>query len=467
MERLSGLDASFLYFETSRVHMHVVATIVLDTSTMPNGYSFDTIRSLVAARLPLVPQFTRKLARVPFDLHHPVWVQDDDVDLDFHIHRVGCPAPGTTAELAAITADIAGRPLDRNRPLWEMSVVEGLAGARVGLIVKMHHCTIDGVSGANLMAQFFDLEQNPAPQPPPDPPKADRAPSDLELVSYALVSRARRPVQTLRTVARTVTAAARFVDIRRSRDVASGMPAPFAAPRSRFNAPVSAHRTVAFIDVPLDDIKKVKTRFQTTVNDVVLAVCGGAIRRYLELRNELPDRSLTAVIPVSVRADETAAVGSNQVSAMFTTLATAIDDPGDRLREIHEANQGAKAEHNAIGADTLRNWAEFPAPATFALAARVYTALRVGDRTPPPYNVIISNVPGPPFPLYLAGGRVEALYPLGPVSDGLGLNVTVLSYIDSVGFGFIADRDAVPDLADLASLVPDALGELMEGTTSI
>jgi len=173
------------------------------------------------------------------------------------------------------------------------------------------------------------------------------------------------------------------------------------------------------------------------------------------------------VIPVSVRADETAAVGSNQVSAMFTTLATAIDDPGDRLREIHEANQGAKAEHNAIGADTLRNWAEFPAPATFALAARVYTALRVGDRTPPPYNVIISNVPGPPFPLYLAGGRVEALYPLGPVSDGLGLNVTVLSYIDSVGFGFIADRDAVPDLADLASLVPDALGELMEGTTSI
>jgi WS/DGAT/MGAT family acyltransferase len=439
---------------------------VLDTSTMPNGYSFDAIRTLVAARLPLVPQFTRKLARVPFDLHHPVWVQAGDVDLEFHVRRLGCPQPGTLEELAGITADIAGRPLDRSRPLWEMSVVEGLEAGRVGLVVKMHHCTIDGVSGANLMVQFFDLEPDPAPQAAPEPPQAERPPTDLELVSHAVVSRARRPLQTLRTAAHTVGAVARFVDIRRNRETGSGMPTPFAAPRSRFNAPVSAHRTVAFVDVPLEDIKKIKSRFETTVNDVVLAVCGGAIRRYLEHLGELPDRSLTAVIPVSVRNDDGTAVGSYQVSAMFTTLGTAVEDPVDRLREIHEANKGAKAEHHAIGADTLRNWAEFPAPATFALAARVYTSLRVGERTPPPYNVVVSNVPGPPFPLYLAGGRVEELYPLGPIFDGLGLNITILSYVDSVGFGFIADRDAIPDLAELARFVPHAVGELIEATTT-
>ena len=465
MQRLSGLDASFLYFETPRVHTHVVATVVVDTSTMPGGYTFEAIRALVASRLPRLEPLTRKLATVPFNIHYPVWVKDGDIDIDFHVRRIGCPRPGTLEQLAEVTSDIAGRPLDRSRPLWEIWAVEGLEQERVGLVMKMHHATVDGVTGANLMVHLFDLEPvvPPASAEAVDLPEGERAPSDLELVGHAVLSRVRKPLPVARTLAKTAQGAVRFVTTRRRRDTGSGMPAPFTAPRTPFNAPLSAHRKAAFVNVSLDDVKAVKHSFGTTVNDVVLAVCGGALRAYLEKTGHLPDRSLTAVIPVSVRALDGSSGngGANQVSAMFTTLATEFDDPVERLRAIHDTNKGAKEEHHAIGADLLQNWAEFAAPNTFSLAARVYTALRVGKRTPPPYNAIISNVPGPDFPLYVAGGRIEALYPLGPLLDGLGLNITVLSYLNSVGFGFMADRDAMPNLWDLARFVPEALEELL------
>lgn len=457
MERLTGLDASFLYFETPEQHMHVLATIVFDPSTMPGGYGFEKIKEMVRSRLHLVPPLRRRLVTVPFNLDHPAWVEDTEFDLDYHVRRIGCPAPGTEVELAEIAADIGGRKLDRSRPLWEMWVVEGLANGHVAVVAKMHHSTIDGVSGANMMVSFFDLTADPAPLPPGEW-RAERRPSDLELTGRALLSRVTRPLEAVRIIPKTVRAVTSFAMTRRRRGQA-GMPTPFRAPRTSFNHQITPHRRVAYTQTSLDDVKAVKRAFGTTVNDVVLAVTAGALRRYLDRRGEQFDRSLMAVVPISVHADEKME-GSNKVSAMFCTLATDIDDPVERLRVIGEANKAAKEEHNAIGAGMLQNWAKFAAPTTFSLAARLYSSLNLAERHPPVHNLVVSNVPGPRIPLFFAGATLVELYPLGPIFNGAGLNLTVVSYMDSLFWGFIACRETTPDLWNLAGSVHEALAEL-------
>jgi diacylglycerol O-acyltransferase len=465
MERLSGMDAMFLYGETSSMHMHVCAVIVIDPSTVPGGYSFDKIKQMMRNRLHLVPQFRKRLATTPLGLHHPVWVDDPDFDLDYHVRRIGVPTPGGPKEVAEVAADIAGRALDRSKPLWEFWVVEGLADGHVGIIGKMHHSTIDGISGANLMFEVLDLEPEPKDKPThPEPYNPEPLPSDLRLVTSALSDVVRHPFRLAKLVPSTIGAVASFVSTRRGHDrPGSGMAAPFTSPRTNFNNAITTHRSVAFVDVPLDDIKSVRRAVEgATVNDVVLTVCAGALRRYLDGRGELPDKSLTASIPVSVHDQATGGGGTNAMSVMFSTLATDIVDPVERLKVIHDANKGAKDEQKAIGASMLMDWAELAAPLTFSLAARLYSASSLADRHPPPFNLIISNVPGPPIPLYFGGAQLGSLYPLGPILEGLGLNVTVLSNLDHMGFGFIACRELMPDLWDLADAIPEALAELMK-----
>src|SRR5581483_3600279 len=461
MERLSGLDASFLYFETPSMHMHVCATIVFDPSSVEGGYSFDNVKEMLRSRLHLVPPFRRRLMSVPFNLHHPVWIEDPDFDLDYHLRHIGLPPPGTPEQLAELAGDIASRPLDRSRPLWEMWIVEGLENGNVATIAKMHHCTVDGVSGSNLMVHLFDLEPNPEKPAEQEEWKPEHKPSDLELVGYAMNSRARRPLNLARVIPQTVRSVVNLVQTRRSSE-GPGMATPLTAPRTIFNHAITGRRSVAYTAVSLDDVKTIKKAFGTTVNDVVLTVAAGALRRYLEQHDDgLPDKSLIATVPVSVRSEgEQETIGSNKVSALFTTLATDVEDPVERLMVIHEANKGAKEEHKAIGADMLQYWAEFAAPTTFSLAARAYSGLKLADRHPVVHNLVISNVPGPPMPLYFAGAQLTALYPLGPIFDGAALNITVLSYMDDVDWGFIANPDTVPALWDLAHAVPEALAEL-------
>ena len=460
MQRLSGLDAAFLYYETPSTHTHVAAIMIIDPSSVEGGYSFAHVKEVVRERLHLVPQFRRKIAFVPFNLGHPYWVEDADFDLDYHVRRIGAPTPGGPEELAEIAGDIASRKLDRSRPLWEMWVVEGLQDGNIAVVSKMHHSTIDGVSGANLMVHLFDLEPNPAPKPPPEKPwQPEPEPSDLSLVAHALPDLATRPIKMVTTVGKTLGAVANFT-MTRMRSSGPGMPTPGTAPRTSFNAPITPHRNVAYCRVSLTDVKDVKNAFGTTVNDVVLAVCSGALRRYLqEVDGVVPDKSLFAAVPVSVHG-QTQTEGQNQVSVMFSSLYSDIDDPVERLKAIHEANKGAKEEHKAIGADLLQNWVQFAAPTTFAVAARIYSALGLAERTPVIHNCVISNVPGPPIPLYIAGSRVVALYPLGPIMTGAGLNITVISNMDAMDFGFIACRELMPQLWGLAEAIPDALAEL-------
>lgn len=465
VERLSGLDATFLYVETPNNQLHVTGILVFDPTTIPGGYSYDKMKTFVAARLSRSPAFTRKIVNVPFNISHPVWVEDPDFDLEAHVHRVGCPSPGSAKELGDLAGEISSIPLDRNRPLWDMWFVEGLEGGNVGLVAKMHHATIDGVSGANLMMHLFDLEPDPGPTEEP-PERTDiRKPSELELLGQGLLWRARRPTILPGTIAATAKGVARLV-LNRSRSGASGMATPFTAPPTPFNRAITPHRKVAFTRVPLADVRAVKDSFGTTVNDVILAVCATAVRRWLIDRSALPGRPLVAGVPVSTRGEETASFGANLVSAMFVSLATELDDPVERLLAIQEATKGAKEEFKAIGADALQNWLEFSGPRLFGLAMRLYSQMELADRHPPALNFLVSNVPGPPIPLYFAGGRLLGLYPLGPVLDGMGLNITVLSYQDEIGFGFVSCRELIPDLWDMAESVGPALQELVDRATS-
>ena len=344
-----------------------------------------------------------------------------------------------------------------------MCVAEGLEHGHVALIAKVHHAAIDGASGVEVLANLVDLEPTPVPTPSASasehPWEADRVPTDIEMISASMVSIARQPVRMARAVVHLGKSLARLGTRLRNEVVHTGV--PFTAPRLNWNVMITPHRQVAFSAISLDDVKVVKNVYGATVNDVVLATLSGAFRRYLLERDELPDKPLVAVIPTSVRSMDEKQLG-NRVSAMFTQLSTDQDDPLARLAAVQETMSGAKQVHADIGGNTLEEWAELAAPAMLSRGARLYGQLRLADRHPPVYNIVMSNVPGPQFPLYMAGSRLVDLYPMGPVFDGAGLNVTAMSYRDQVDIGFMACRETVPDLWRLAAEVPEALAELVK-----
>ena len=465
MDRLSGLDASFLYLETPEQLMHVCGLILLDPTTVPGGYSFDRLQDQLGQRVAEIPTFTRKLRRVPLGLDFPVWQRDDHFDVQRHLHRMAVPAPGGERELAEIVGHLAGLPLDRSRPLWQMWVIEGLASGQIAVMTKMHHATVDGVSGANLMSMLCSLE--------PDAPLLDvvsgakepgRVPGHGELLARGVVATIRTPFHVANVIGPTVSILTETVARARRSEA---MAAPLTAPRTSFNGIITSHRSVAFADVELETIKKIKNLVPgSTVNDVVLTVSGGALRSYLERRGELPEASLLASVPVSVHGKSSRDGGTNKVSSLFTRLGTDIADPLERLQALAAANAVAKEHHNAIPADTLQDWAEFAAPRVFGLAVRAVTSLRLAERGPVIHNLVISNVPGPPVPLYFLGARMDAMYPLGPVFHGAGLNITVLSQNGVAHIGVIACRESVLDpwqIVDGFSAELDALLAAVKG----
>lgn len=456
MERLSGLDASFLYLESSAQLMHVCGLILVDPSTMPEGYRFESMKAELERRVRDVPMFNRKLKGVPLGIDHPVWVEDEDFDIDRHVHRMALPAPGGPGELAELIGHLAGLPLDRSRPLWEMWIVEGLESGQVGVMTKMHHASVDGVSGANMISFLCSLE----PDAPPLETGHDhhpRVPSDAELLARGVVATATKPLHLVRMLAPTASILTGAITRARK---GTAMAAPLTAPRTSFNGTITGHRSVGFADMPLAEIKEIKDAVEgATVNDVVLAVSGGALRRYLEERGELPSASLLATVPVSVHG-ETDHGGRNRVSSLFTRLGTDIADPVERLREMERLNRNAKEHHKAIPADTLQQWAEFAAPRTFGLAVRLVAGMRLAEKGPVIHNLVISNVPGPPVPLYFMGARIDALYPLGPIFHGAGLNITVMSNNGQVHVGAIACRELAPHLGDLTRHFPEELDAL-------
>jgi diacylglycerol O-acyltransferase len=460
MERLAGLDASFLYLETPAQLMHVCGVIVLDPGTMPDGYSFDAFRAQLERRVRDVPEFTRKLRKVPMGIDHPIWVQDRHFDVDHHVHRLALPSPGGYRELVELTSHLAGLPLDRSRPLWEMWVIEGYdagGGHDVVVFSKMHHATVDGVSGSNLVSHLCSLEPDSDPIATSEPRSTGYEPGQAELFGRGLLGFMTRPLDAVRLVTPSAQLVTRTINRARS---GTAMAAPFSAPRTSFNGTITGHRAIALADMDLEDIRQIKNATGTTVNDVVLSVAGWALRSDLDERGELPSSSLLATVPVSVRAQSRRSGGANKVSALFAKLGTDTEDPLERLRDLAERNRNAKEHHSAISADSLQDWAEFAAPRTFGLAVRAYAGLRLPERHPVVHNLVISNVPGPPVPLYFMGARIEALYPLGPVFHGAGLNVTVMSNNGRVHVGVIACRESMPEVEDLVRRFPVELAAL-------
>lgn len=459
MQRLSGLDASFLYLETSSQPMHVCSIVELDTSTVPGGYTFERLRDALGLRIKAIPAFREKLANSPLNLDHPVWVDDERFDIDRHLHRIAVPAPGGRAELSEICGHIAERPLDRGRPLWEMWVIEGVAGTdchrdgRLAVMTKVHHAGVDGVTGANLMSQLCATE---ADAPAPEPAAGVGGAHGWQIAAGGLVRFATRPLQLANVVPDTVSSL--LATARRAR-AGLAMARPFTAPGTVFNARISERRNVAYAELDLDGIKTVKNRFGVKVNDVVMALVSGVLRQYLTDRNELPNSSLVASIPVSVHG-KSDRPGRNQVSAMFSSLHTQIADPAQRLKAIAQANSVAKEHSSAIGASLLQDWSQFAAPAVFGIAMRLYS------RTPftesmPVHNLVVSNVPGPQVPLYMLGCEVKSMYPLGPIFHGSGLNITAMSLQGKLDIGLVACPDLLPDLWEMADEFAVGMEELL------
>ncbi|MGI8663598.1 MAG: WS/DGAT/MGAT family O-acyltransferase [Acidimicrobiales bacterium] len=458
MKPLAGMDASFLYMETPSQLAHVVGTLLLDPSE-GSGFSYERVVEMLRARMHLLEPFRRRLVWVPLDLGHPVWVEDPDFDIEAHIHRVTVRRPGTLHELAEVVGDIAGRPLDRSRPLWDLHLVEGLEDGKVGFVTKIHHSAIDGVTGADLMASMFDLAPDALdPEPPAEPWVGEPIPTDIQLVAGALQNLARRPRALAKVVGNTVRSVTDIVQSRRqaSSDDRPAPAMPFTAPRTMFSGAITPHRVVAFGKASLEDMRHIKSTFATTVNDVVLAACTQTLRSYLIAHDDLPDQPLVCSVPVSVHG-KTDNEGTNQVSTMFVRLPVQLSDPLEQLRVINAETKEAKELQNAIGADMLQDFAQFIPPTLFNRAMRLYSSLNLADRHRPIHNLVVSNVPGPPIPLYAAGARVVGVYPFGPLLEGAGLNFTILSNMGNVDFGVIACRELVPDVWDLADGFAEAV----------
>jgi WS/DGAT/MGAT family acyltransferase len=458
MKRLSGTDALFLSTETPAWHQHVGGLTIVDPAESER-FSFEEVRRTLLERIPRVPKFRWKLKEVPLHLDRAVWIEDKDFDIDKHLRRIAVPPPGGRREVGDLFGVLMGYQLDRRRPLWEMWYVDGVVGGQVALITKFHHCLMDGASGAGLTEQLFDLEPNPAPPVEMEPIEGDAGlyePSDLELFARALIPTVETPRKLLEYAFRTAGRGVTILQQRNKSPMAMGVAGPC------FNGMVGPHRQSSFASVSLDDVRAVKDALGVKVNDVVLGQVSGTLRAHMANHGDSPVQgSLAAQVPVSTRlADDNDQ--TNKVATMSATLATDIDDPIERVQAIYASTQSAKELTVAIRARKIQSVGEVAPPLLINLASRAVWASNITDRVPRVANVVVSNVPGPPFPIYSCGAKVSGIYAASVLLAFAGLNITLFSYIDRLDFGLTSDPDLLDDPWEIADGIKDALAELME-----
>ena len=461
MKRLSGTDSLFLSMETPSWHQHVGGLTVLEPG--PRGLSYADILASVEQRIGYAPKFTWKLASTPLGLDRPVWVDDPDFDARQHVHRIGVPSPGGAKEVGEVCGMLLSSQLDRSRPLWEIWVLEGLAGGRTGILMKYHHCLLDGLAGAGLATALLDLEPDADGPLVPFPSAEESTAGDVDPLDLlgGIASRwVTAPLSYGRygvgLAAKGATMLARMVRDDSTRTVLRG-------PRTSLNEAVGHRRQLAFASVAMADVRRLKDAHGVKVNDVVLALCGTALRGYLAERGELPDAPLTSGVPLSTRADGDDTL-DNQLSTMFVSLATDLDDPVERLRAIHASSVGAKDLAQATGATRVESLGKVAAPLLVSSAVKALYATSLMSKGPFCVNTLVSNVPGPPVDLYMCGAKVTGIYPSSVILEGMGTNFTVLSNMDRLDFGLHVDPDLVPDAWAIADAIPRALTELFEAS---
>jgi diacylglycerol O-acyltransferase len=468
MKQLTGLDGSFLYMETPTSFGHVNGLAIYDR---PDGDfdPFATVYQRFGSKVGELEPMRRRVVEVPMGLDHPYWVMDPNFDLDYHIRHMSLAPPGTRVQLAEQVARIVGRPMDRTRPLWEVYVIEGLEDGSWALLTKYHHATIDGASGVIMMTMMNDLTPDAPPSGGSAPWEAEEIPSDTELLRLAIGNLVRNPVKAVRTqlrIVRDVAAAAGITGLSSAAQQAGAaiksltgpsdgprMSVPMsAAPPTPWNKSITAHRRFAMRPAKVSDLKRLKDVTGGTLNDVVMAIVAGALRAYLIEHDALTDKPLRAMVPVSIRTGNEEEPWTNRVSSLMVDLPTHLADPMARLATCREAMDRAKRQFELVPAEALVDVAQYSSPVVATSAIRMAARLKLADRMDPPVNVIISNVPGPRQPLYLGGARMQTYIPVSTIAEGMGLNVTVHSYLDELEFGLIACRELVPDLWHMVDL---------------
>jgi len=457
MRRLAGADSMFIFTETAARHQHTLKIAVIDPVGADAPVSHAALREQICEALPLLEPFRWRLVRVPFDVGHPYWIDAPDLDLDYHVQRMTVREPGGAHELAEAISSIASVGLDRNRPLWQVCFVDGLADGCVAYVTKVHHALADGMASAGLLADVFGDRRDLTPMPESDVLRADVVPGRLRLLVFGIADMLRMLVELPALLLRTGRAVGRAR--RRVRAGGDAAAKPFSGPHTRFDESLTPNRSLAYETFELADVKRVSRAFDATVTDVMLAMAAGALREYLNGRGELPDAPLTAAVPVSIRKTDERPAWGNRVASWYVTLATDVTDPVARLDAIVRGTRAARGELEAMDPELQHAWAEYWR--LFRLVTfGVPRAVRpfIGR---PSYNAIVSSVPGPPAPLYRHGARLVKMISMGPLVEGIGVNFTGWSYAGEMTVAVMACREYAPDIWELAAGLRTSLDQLI------
>ena len=464
MQQLSGLDASFLYLETANSPMHIGGLAIYDPSTAAGGkVSFKQIIANTTARAQHVAAMTNTLVEVPMSLDHPYWRSDGNFDPEFHIRHIALPKPGDWRQLCIQVSRLHARPLDRAHPLWELYIIEGLDNIKgyppgcFAMLTKMHHAAIDGASGVEIAAAIHDLKPLKGQAPQITTNKGDRIPTNMELIWRAQINNIKTPFRFISVARNTIPGFAKFAT-----GLARGkLSRVKTIPRTRFNTNISPHRVFDAVQFPLDDIKTIKSAVDgVTVNDVAISICGGALRKYLMSKNELPEDSLVAMAPINIRTQDKLGTAGNQVSQMTVQVRSDVEGPIHRLIAVRDGTNKAKELTNAIGAKTMTDYAQFIPSTLSASAARLASRVGLSNRGKPIYNCVITNVPGPQVPLYFTGAKMLSTFGLGPPIDGTGLFQAIGSYCGLFNIAVCSCREMMPDPAFYVQCLQESFDEL-------
>ena len=469
MKQLSGLDATFLNLDTNHAPLHIGGLAVYDQSSAPGErVTFKGILANIEKRLHLAGPYRQRIVSLPYGLDHPYWIEDPDFDLEFHVRHIALPKPGDWRQLCIQAARIHARPLDKNKPLWEMYVIEGLDGVEglppgsFAIQTKIHHAAIDGVSGAEILAAIHDLDPDAEPPEPEEEWVAESEPTMLELALRSTVNNIRQPLRFAQVLAEAAPPMIRTYLEPKPEDDED---APQGVPRTRFNGKVSPHRVFEAQSFSLADVKQIRKSVPgATVNDVILAVCGGALRRYLKHHHELPIESLSAFAPISVRREDEAGTLGNQVSGMFVTLHSDEEDPLRRLEKVTRSTKESKEMTEAIGARNLSDVTQYLPGALAGVAGRLVARTGMMRRMAPIANCVVSNVPGPQVPLYFTKARMVANFGMGLPLDGMGLFHAVVSYNGAITVSVTCCREEMPDPGFYAECLEDSFAELRQAS---